>query len=436
MDNIAIGIDLGTCSTGAAVAIGDRIEPVNLSGVQFSPTPSMPTIVVVEASGNMIVGPRAERQRANSRSIFEFKLEMERSPGRWVETGGAPRLIPWVDVVKAILEHVKGAAERDYNNGNPIEHAVLTVPALYAKGGTAWNLMEEAGRRAGFRRIEIIREPHAAALYYDHLLTRAGRAPSKDGDQVLIYDLGGGTFDPALIKRSRDAYPIERAGSGAACGGTFFDARLREDFDRKCPGSAPVPPRRNPDGSVPETERAVSARFFRDSDDIRRFLLNCKHSFSDLAQKEFHGDAPPLEMESYSLSRTEFDGLIAKLLDDTIKCCESLLQRAGVSWRDLAAVVLVGGSCALLAVQSKLASAMVDSGGDPKRIVWQRIPGTDILIDPGTAVCRGAASYAISLRPSAPAVVSPQVAGEQHTPQTLEDRIVAELANIIREELR
>jgi uncharacterized protein (DUF697 family) len=269
--------------------------------------------------------------------------------------------------------------------------------------------MEEAGRQAGFRTIDIIREPHAAALYYDHLLTRAGRAPSQVGDYVLIYDLGGGTFDPALIHRSQDAYPVERAGNGVACGGIFLDAKLREDFARKCPASAPIAPLRNPDGSTPQTEMAASARYIRDGNDIRGFLLTCKHSFSDPAQKEFRADAPPLEMECYSISRTEFDHMIAPMLDSTIECCEALLRRSRVSWGDLAAVVLVGGSCALPAVRARLASAITDAGGDSRRIVWQRIPGTDILIDPGTAVCRGAAWFAAPAPEKATAVAAGQM---------------------------
>ena len=420
MSSPCLGIDFGTCSTSAALLLGEEIRQVDLSQSRYGDPSDMPTAVFVEPDGTFLVGHQAARARLRDagRYIDRFKLEMERSPGRTLFVAGAARTIGWTEIVTAVLAHVKAQAEKDLNSGAALKRAVLTVPALYVEGGVAWKTMQDAAKNAGFEEISIVREPHAAALYYDHLLRKASQGAGADGELVLVYDLGGGTFDPALIRRSGDRYPLERAqGSGVRCGGIFFDEALRKDFLSKRPEVARelTPPSRNEDGAVPDSERGRARAFARAVGELEKFLLDCKHGFSQPGVTVFDEPAPPLLEEDYRITRREFDTLLSALLDSTIDCCEGLLRSAGCEWKELSRVILVGGSCSLPIVRDKIASAMERAGADASRICWQRIAGTDIVIDPRFAVGRGACCLMLkSLAPTAVSekLRSPTGAGE------------------------
>jgi molecular chaperone DnaK (HSP70) len=234
-----MGIDFGTCRSSAAVLIGHKPQQVNLGYQVHGNVSDMPTAVFIEADGTVLVGDEAANARGKdtSRYFDRFKLKIGSHRGVTVPVGGRARNYSWKDLIAPILKRIRVAAEGQFNNGQPITKVIVTVPAIYVQGGPHWVVMEESAKQAGFESVRLIREPHAAAVYYDHVLREAGVVSDGVGKITLVYDLGGGTFDPALIRRQTRGYEIVGAISGAEgvkCGGIFFDEKIREDFQRKC----------------------------------------------------------------------------------------------------------------------------------------------------------------------------------------------------------
>jgi len=384
-----LGIDFGTCRSSAAVLIGSEPHSVVLSSEQ---THDMPTSIYVDPAGKILVGEEAAgaRIRDSTRYRDKFKLSLGSDRGVSVAVGGANRTYGWVELVAEVLRRCRVRAETQFNNGHALTDVILTVPALYVDGGPEWTVMLQAARAAGFTSVQIAREPHAAAIYYDHVLRRAGMALDPEGQITLVYDLGGGTFDPTLIRRRVHSYELVGAGAydgGVKCGGIWFDEQIRGDFARKCPETW--------ERLRPSQDRAAvrdegfARRRAKDVRDLEAFLITVKHRFASPDVSEVN-EPEPINGRDYRLTRAEFYTLIEPLLDRTIDCCRVLVQRASVAWRDIARIIMVGGSCHIPLVRDKL-EALVRSEGARAEICWQRIGQTDRLVDPHLAVSLGAA---------------------------------------------
>lgn len=391
-----VGIDFGTCRSSAAVLINGEPHSVSLGYNTQGKCYDIPTAVFVEQDGTILVGDDAVNSRAKNldRFVDQFKLRIGGTRGRTFTVSGEERTYKWAEFVAAVLRRIRTAAQTQFNNGQPLYDAVITVPALYASNGPQWLAMEEAGAIAGFEKVRLLREPQAAAAYFDHLMRTSGQ-DAEDGKVTLVYDLGGGTFDPALIRRRADGYEILGAitgNAGVECGGIFFDERLRADFKDKCPGaiSAMATFQRDATGSVALEDMPKLKDWARQEIALVEFLTETKHRFADVSISVVEQPEPITFAEDYRLERGDFYSLIDSMLTSTIACCTSLISSSGLEWKDVSRVLMVGGSCHIPLVREKLEAVCRDKGASTTEICWRRIGKSDVLFDPLLAVSLGA----------------------------------------------
>ena len=322
-----LGIDLGTTRTAAAVH-RDGISTVVTLGVQSA---TMPSAVFVPDDGPVLVGEAALRRglAEPTRIAREFKRRMGDSEPLLI--GGAP----WspTALTSRLLEAVLGiVTERE---GGPPSAVVLTHPANWGPFKTA--LLAEAARACGLEDAVLRTEPEAAALHY------ASQARVPVGALVAVYDLGGGTFDAAVLRKGIDGFEtVGRPEGLERFGGIDVDAavlghvrrvlgEVLEDLDPADPGS-----------------RAAMAR-------LRHECIEAKEALSADAEVSIPVVLPALVTE-VRLTRAELDGMVAPVLGDTVAALRRALASAGVQPADLAAVLLVGGASRMPLV-ARLATA-------------------------------------------------------------------------------
>jgi TPR repeat protein len=360
-------------------------------------TKDIPTAVFIERDGGILVGDEAvsARPRDLGRYLEQFKLDIANDAGFTVDVDGASRTYSWPELVAAVLRRIRIAAETQYNNRQPLRRAILTIPIAYVEEGPQWQVMRMAGTLAGLETLRLVREPHAAAIWYDRELRRAGAAGEAEGSVTLVYDLGGGTFDPALIRRRAHTYELVVPPTGAGglrCGGIFFDEKIAADFCVKCPAAAAElrPIERTAAGDITPESVPRARRLARDRIALHEFLTDVKHRFGSTDVDSFNAPDPVTYETDYRLTRAEFNGLIDPLLDETIRSCQSLIRDAGVSWGEITRVMMIGGSCHIPLVREKLTAMVLEAGGKAE-ICWNRVGNQLVTIDPQLAVCRGAA---------------------------------------------
>ncbi|MGW4894881.1 Hsp70 family protein [Kitasatospora sp. NPDC004240] len=343
-------VDFGTSSSAAAVVFDGRERLVKepSSGLL-----SWPSAVSVAADGRLLVGSAAERRKRAEPDAYraEFKRDLgERAP---VVLGGHG--FSAVRLVAAVLAEFRSQAQTVVGRG--VERLVVTVPASYGPVDPRREAMLDAGREAGFRSVELLAEPVAAAH-----ATLAGEqfAP---GETVLVYDFGGGTFDTALVR-------IGAGGSHTVLGHAALDDCGGRDIDALLTGGIAS------DGRewLPPLMAAGASRARLELGD---FVRRIKHQLSESAEVEdyFTPVTPASRVE-----RSQLEAVIAPLLDRTVACCQRLLSDHGVRVKDVDSVLLVGGTTRIPAVRAVLAERL----RRPLRLVE----------DPDLAVVHGAAAWA------------------------------------------
>ncbi|MEV6975891.1 Hsp70 family protein [Kitasatospora sp. NPDC093806] len=344
-------VDFGTSSSAAAVVLDGRERPLKepSSGLL-----SWPSAVSVGPDGRLLVGSAAERRKRAEPDAYrtEFKRDLgERAP---VVLGG--RLFPAVSLVAAVLAEFRTQARAVI--GRDVDRLVVTVPASYGPVDPRREAMLTAGAEAGFRSVELLAEPVAAAH-----ATVAGE-PFAPGQTVLVYDFGGGTFDTALVRIGPDGASHTVLGHAALddCGGRDIDALLT--------GGIAADAREWLDPLM--AAGATRARL-----ELGDFVRRIKHQLSEAPEVEDY--FTPVTPAS-RVARTRLDALIAPLLDRTVACCRQLLADHGVRAKDVDAVLLVGGTTRIPAVGALLADRLKR----PLRLVE----------DPDLAVVHGAATWA------------------------------------------
>ncbi|MEV6975889.1 Hsp70 family protein [Kitasatospora sp. NPDC093806] len=347
-------VDFGTSSSAAAVVLdrGERLVKEPSSGLL-----SWPSAVSVDPDGRLLVGSAAEHRKRAEPSGYraEFKRDLgERAP---VPLGGRQYAV--ADLVAAVLAEFR--AQGQVMIGRGIDRLVVTVPASYGPVDPRREAMLTAGAAAGFRSVELLAEPVAAAH-----ATVAGE-PFAAGETVLVYDFGGGTFDTALVRIGADGAAHTVLGHAALddCGGRDIDAllagRIRE---------------RGRDWLEPLLG-AGGAGALRAQLELGDFVRRIKHQLTESTQVEDY--LTPLGPAS-RVARDELDVLIGPLLDRTVICCRQLLADCGVRARAVDSVLLVGGTTRIPAVRALLADRL----SRPLRLVE----------DPDLAVVHGAAAWA------------------------------------------
>jgi len=349
-----------------------------------------------EGRGGLRVGYAAMRSRMTNPSMLfqRFKLDIGR-PG-YVPVPGLPERYRWQDFVGAVLDHLKKHAEDAHNKGEPIKGAVITVPAIYVEGGGAWRVMEEAARGVGFEEVVIVREPEGAGVFLNQELRAADGMTVREGDILLVYDLGGGTFDPVFIQKHGDTFktfPLTTT-DGLRCGGIFFDDKIYADLGEKCPEAIAGLRQfeRDESGEMPKDESARRRRQKRDALELRDLCVRAKHHLSDADQ---FSEEEGVTFTTYTLSRGEFEAMVEAMIDDTIERCRALARKWRIEWSAVSRIVLVGGSCRIPLVREKLQRLCEEQNAGHIELCWRSHKWVNL--DPLHAVALGAAAYPFQL---------------------------------------
>lgn len=368
-DDAVIGIDLGTTNSLAAIAGVDGPRILRSSDNE----PLIPSVVSFLDDGQHVVGAQA---RAISivnakRTVHSVKRLMGRSlddvadDARHLaytlaadETNSLARividdrLITPQEISALILTEVRQVAETAL--GRAVNKAVITVPAYFDDAQR--QATRDAAKIAGLTALRIVNEPTAAALAY-------GLDPENQGN-VVVYDLGGGTFDISVLKITQGVFKVAATAGDTHLGGDDFDQLIMERI------LALVAERTGADLSV--QPQALQQ--------IRLSAEGLKMSLSEKDQAELEIDLGGEQPLKFSISRAEFEEAITPLLKRTLECCQAAMKDAGLGNNDIRDVVCVGGSTRIPLVRKLLE----DEFGRP--------PHTEL--DPDQVVALGAAIQA------------------------------------------
>lgn len=317
-----IGIDLGTTNSCVAIVEGGRPEViVNAEGERTTPS-----VVAFSKSGERLVGNVAIRQQAVNpdRTISSVKRHMGSD---WRANIDGKAYSPQ-EISAMVLRKLKGDAERFL--GKDVTDAVITVPAYF--NDTQRQATKDAGRIAGLNVLRIINEPTSAALAYglDH------GSPQK----VMVYDLGGGTFDVSIIEIGEGVIEVLATAGNNHLGGDDFDERLCKHLIAEFKRTSGFDAERDPMAHQRMREAARSAKEELSS------LSSTHVNLPFLAQNQ-NG---PLHFEC-EVTRAEFDRMTADLVEQTTEPVQQALNDAGIATSELGQVLLVGGSTRIPAVQ-------------------------------------------------------------------------------------
>lgn len=341
-----VGIDLGT--TYSVIAFLDESgRPVTIpndAGDLLTPT------AVSFDDGTVLVGKEAIKQAVFEPEVFAdcFKRDMGR---RHFHRPIANKQVPPEVLSGIVLQSLKKDAERRLG---PIEQVVIAVPAFFDE--TRRRATQEAGRIAGLHVLDIINEPTAAAVAFGH-------QSSVTNERVLVYDLGGGTFDVTVLEIDGRTFRTVATDGDVQLGGRDFDERLVNHVAELFSVAH---------GSDPRSDAHDAAQLWQDAQEAKHTLstrskvsIPCFHSGT-----RFRVD----------VTRTEFEQLTADLLDRTETTTRLVLRQAKVDWNGIDRVLLVGGSTRMPMVIEMIRRV---SGKEP-----------DQSMSPDEAVAHGAALYA------------------------------------------
>lgn len=318
-----IGIDLGT--TNSAVAVmegGDAVIIPNIEGNRTTPS-----VVAFTKDGERLVGETAKRQAITNpdRTISSIKRHMGSDFNVKIDS----KTYTPQDISAMILQKLKSDAESYL--GEKITEAVITVPAYFTDAQR--QATKDAGRIAGLDVKRIVNEPTAAALAY-------GEDKDKDAQTVMVYDLGGGTFDVSILELSDGVFEVHATRGNNKLGGDDFDNRvidyIAEEFKKE-------------NGIDLKADKMSLQRLKEAAEKAKKELsstmsTNINLPFITASQ------AGPLHL-NMDLTRAKFDELTADLVKMTEGPVKDALSDAGLSASDIDKVLLVGGSTRIPAVQ-------------------------------------------------------------------------------------
>ena len=317
-----IGIDLGT--TNSCVAVMEGGEPVVIANAEGMRT--TPSVVAFSKEGERLVGAVAKRQTAANveRTISSIKRQMGTNYRIKIDGKNySPQ-----EISAMILAKLKKDAESYL--GQSVSEAVITVPAYF--NDAQRQATKDAGKIAGLNVLRIINEPTSAALAYglDH-----GQA-----QKIMVYDLGGGTFDVSLIEIGDGLIEVLATAGDNHLGGDDFDERLTNYIIDQFKISNNVNLARDP----------VAVQRIREAAEAAKITLSAQSSASINLPFISTVKGTPVHLET-EITRAKFDELIKDLVDRTEGPVRNVLADSGVSTSQLGMVLLVGGSTRIPAVQ-------------------------------------------------------------------------------------
>ncbi|MCL2614725.1 MAG: molecular chaperone DnaK [Nocardioidaceae bacterium] len=317
----AVGIDLGT--TNSVVAVLEGGEPTVIANAEGART--TPSVVAFAKSGEVLVGEVAKRQAVTNvdRTIKSVKRHMGTD---WKQKIDDKDFTPQ-QISAFVLQKLKRDAEAYL--GETVTDAVITVPAYF--NDSQRQATKEAGEIAGLNVARIVNEPTAAALAY---------GLDKGEDQtILVFDLGGGTFDVSLLEIGEGVVEVKATSGDNHLGGDDWDARIVEWMVKKFKDS----------NGVDLSADKIAAQRLQEAAEKAKIELSSSSDTTIHLPYITHGESGPLHFEE-RLTRSEFQKITSDLLDRTKVPFQSVLKDAGVSVSGIDHVVLVGGSTRMPAV--------------------------------------------------------------------------------------
>ncbi len=343
-----IGIDLGT--TNSCVAVYERGESKVITNKEGKNT--TPSIVAFTDKGEVLVGDPAKRQAVTNpeRTIYSIKRIMglmcnedaaseakKRLPYHIVDRNGAcaievdGKTYTPQEISAKVLIKLKEDAEAFL--GESVTDAVITVPAYF--NDSQRKATQEAGTIAGLNVLRIINEPTSAALAYG--------LDKKEAEQIVVYDLGGGTFDVTVLETGDNVVEVLATGGNAFLGGDDFDNRLIDWLVEEFKS----------DSGIDLKNDVMALQRLKESAE------NAKKELSSATETEINlpfitADASGPKHLVKKLTRAKFESLIEDLVQETITKIDSVIKDSGVSISDIKEIVMVGGSTRVPMVQEKV----------------------------------------------------------------------------------
>jgi molecular chaperone DnaK len=322
----AVGIDLGT--TNSVVAVLEGGEPTVIANAEgFRTTPS---VVAFTKDGEVLVGETAKRQAVTNvdRTIASVKRHMGTD---WKEEIDGKTYTPQ-EISARILGKLKRDAEQYL--GEPVTDAVVTVPAYF--NDAERQATKEAGEIAGLNVLRIINEPTAAALAY-------GLDKGKEDELILVFDLGGGTFDVSLLEVGKDddfsTIQVRSTAGDNRLGGDDWDQRIVDHLIKKFKETT---------GVDVSKDKIAKQRLKEAAEQAKKELSSSTSTSIQLPYLSLTENGPANLDET--LTRAQFEQMTSDLLDRTKKPFADVIKEAGIKVADVAHVVLVGGSTRMPAV--------------------------------------------------------------------------------------
>ncbi|MBO5007129.1 MAG: molecular chaperone DnaK, partial [Clostridia bacterium] len=318
-----IGIDLGT--TNSCVAVFEGGEPSVITNPEGART--TPSVVAFNKAGERLVGQVAKRQAITNptKTIMSIKRHM----GSDYKVNIDGKNYTPQEISAMILQKLKADAEAYL--GTSVTQAVITVPAYFSDSQR--QATKDAGKIAGLEVMRIINEPTAAALAY-------GVDKDEVDQKVMIFDLGGGTFDVSILEISDGVFEVLATNGNTKLGGDDFDERIIQWIADKFQREEGIDLRKDKSALQRLKEAAEKAKI--ELSGMTSANINLPFITADATGPK-HFDA--------MLSRAEFDKITADLVAATIEPCKKALSDAGITVSQIDKVLLVGGSTRIPAVQ-------------------------------------------------------------------------------------
>lgn len=356
-----VGIDLGTTFSSIA-QVNDAGEPVPIPNEDDEEETA--SLILLTDTKNVIVGPPRNRAALEKPENVVERIKRHMGVSAFKKTFDGREITP--EFISAlILKKLKQDAEKRIG---PIGNAVITVP--YYFNDTRRKATQDAGRIAGLNVIDIINEPTAATLTYAWHRGELGAVVSKNFKprRILIYDLGGGTFDSTLVEYTPSHFRVLSTDGDVKLGGIDWNDRILDYVSEEFKEKHGVDPR--------NSEQTVQV--LRNDSDLAKIELTTK--LETLVHCRYEGKTITVR-----LTRDKFEELTQDLLQRTADTTEFVLEQADLKFHDLSAIVLIGGSTLMPQVPKML------------KELTGITPYVHPNLDPHTAVARGAAIHAAIL---------------------------------------
>ena len=340
----AVGIDLGT--TNSALAVLEGGEPtiiVNAEGARTTPS-----VVAFSKSGEVLVGEIAKRQAVTNvdRTISSVKRHMGTNWSQSIDDKNYTAQ----EISARILSKLKHDAESYL--GEPVTDAVITVPAYF--NDAERQATKDAGQISGLNVLRIINEPTAAALAY-------GLDKGKEEELILVFDLGGGTFDVSLLEVAKDddgfsTIQVRATAGDNRLGGDDWDQRIVDWLIQQVKSKTGVDLGKDP----------VALQRLKEASEQAKRELSTATTTTISMQYLSMSESGPIHLDE-KLTRAKFEDMTKDLLDRTEKPFKDVIKEAGVSVSEIDHVVLVGGSTRMPAVNDLVGK--LTGGKEPTRTV-------------------------------------------------------------------